>query len=146
MKTVEHAGVVYWYGDCAVGDTPNGRSTATGAIRRIQSRGMRGLRVLDMCAGIGLIGLTMLKILGHDIIGCLVLADINIFNVDAMRLTIERNGIKNVEAILSDGLTNISSTRHQTVRCISRMQTRFEYDYWSGKTLRKYAMVPPRYL
>lgn len=111
MKVFELGGITYHCDDSSVGLTGNGWSTSQGAIRRIREKGLKGLNVLDICCGVGIIGLTMLKELGPEIIRNLILSDINIFNLNSITRTIKANNIdhSNIQLRLSDGLKNMGT-------------------------------------
>ena len=87
MSTFEHAGITYHHGPHSVGFAGNGPAAAAGAIRRIRKRRLARLHVLDICCGCGVMGLTMLKEMGTSIVSSLVLSDVNIFNVESVRMT-----------------------------------------------------------
>jgi methylase of polypeptide subunit release factors len=107
------AGIRYEVDPCSVGMTPEGEIVANGAIRMIRQRALRSLRVLDLGCGVGIIGLTMLSRLGDDrIIDRMGFADINIFNLQSLRRTVEVNGLKQsldgrMNVYLSDSLAQI---------------------------------------
>ena len=107
MKYFEIAGVKYTAYDCSNGRTPQGEITARGAMRRIRETGLSGLKVLDICCGIGIVGLTMFKELGPEIITDLTFADINVFNIMSLRQTMAENGIDGFESHISDGLARV---------------------------------------
>lgn len=98
---------------CSVGRTPQGELTGASAADLVRARGLTDLAVLDICCGIGLVGLTMLvRLRDLDAIRQMSFADINIFNVNSVRKTLERadrSALGNVrtEAFLSDQLTNV---------------------------------------
>lgn len=112
MKQFEHAGITYFCDDASVGFASNGPSTSAGAVKRICERGLSRLHVLDICCGVGVIGLTMIKELGATI-ATLTLSDINIFNVNSAKRTIARNktllgdATDRISVVLSDGLAAI---------------------------------------
>lgn len=107
------AGIRYEVDPCSVGMTPEGETVAESAIRMIRERGLRSLRVLDLGCGVGIIGLTMLSRLGGEgIIDRMGFADINIFNLQSLRRTLEVNGLKEslgdrMSIYLSDSMAHI---------------------------------------
>lgn len=111
MRTFEHAGVTYHCDDASVGFASNGPSTAGGAVRRIRKRGLSGLRVLDVCCGVGVVGLTMFRELGPEVVRHLTLSDVNVFNVVSARRTLKKNADlfreADVRVLLSDGLASV---------------------------------------
>src|SRR5436309_15971791 len=52
-------GINYEVDPCSVGQTPQGELTGEAAIRLIKERGLSDLRILDICCGVGIIGLTI---------------------------------------------------------------------------------------
>jgi len=110
MIRLEISGMPFLYGPHSVGFAGNGPSTAAGAIRRIRALGLGGLNVLDICCGIGVVGLLIRKELGSNVIASLALADSNIFNLEAVRATLQLNGWDDDSTIISfltDGLMGI---------------------------------------
>jgi methylase of polypeptide subunit release factors len=107
------AGIRYEVDPCSVGVTPESETVADSAIRMIRQRALRSLRVLDLGCGVGIIGLTMLSRLGDEgIIDRMAFADINIFNLQSLRRTLEVNGLKQsldgrMNIYLSDSLAHI---------------------------------------
>ena len=75
----------------------------------IRSSGRENLRILDLCCGTGIIGLTIFSYLKDKNVSHVTLADINIFNIDSVKKTIHRNNLESlldnqIEIFLSDGL------------------------------------------
>src|SRR5215813_8395761 len=88
------SGLAYEAGPYSVGETPQGEATAEGAIRMIRERGLRELRVLDICCGTGIIGLTMFSRLSVDgTVNSVGLSDINIFNLNVVCRALKNNGL-----------------------------------------------------
>jgi methylase of polypeptide subunit release factors len=107
------SGLHYDAGPYSVGETPQGEATAEGAIRMIQERGLRDIRVLDICCGTGIIGLTVFARLRQgDTVRAVGLSDINIFNLNALRRTLKSNALEplvgsEIKVWLSDGFAHI---------------------------------------
>ena len=107
------SGLQYEADPCSVGQTPQGESTAEGAIRMIRERGLRDLRVLDICCGVGIIGLTMFtRLRSEGLVRSVGLADINIFNLNVLERTLKNNALdglvgKEIRFGLTNGLTHI---------------------------------------
>jgi hypothetical protein len=111
-------GVEYRTDRCSTGRTPEGEAAADGAIRMIRQSGKRGLAILDMCCGVGIIGLTIWRRLRDEpeVISRLAFADINVFNLLSLQRTVRANGIDRafdgrVSWHLSDGLQHIPAAR-----------------------------------
>ncbi len=108
-------GIHYYPDPCSVGLTAGGEVTGASAADLVRERGMSGLHVLDICCGVGLVGLTMLACLKddpEDRVQSMSLADINIFNLNSIERTLEMNppdrwGHVEVLPILTDGLKHI---------------------------------------
>lgn len=106
-------GINYEVDPCSVGQTPQGELTAEGAIRLIRERGLKDLRVLDICCGVGIIGLTIFSRLRQDsILKSVAFGDINIFNLNSLHRTLKINKLdgligSEIQYWLSDGLKNI---------------------------------------
>lgn len=98
---------------CSVGQTPQGELTARGAIRMIGERRLNQLRILDMCCGVGIIGLTMYTTLRKSLaIKGAAFADINIFNLNSLQKTLTANDLAKlvddeIHVWLTNGLSNI---------------------------------------
>jgi methylase of polypeptide subunit release factors len=107
------SGITYEADPASVGRTPQGESTAEGAIRMIRERGMRDLRVLDICCGVGIIGLTIFtRLRDEQLVRSIGLVDLNIFNLNVLDRALKRNGLSKsigseINFWLSNGLTNI---------------------------------------
>ena len=88
------AGIHYQADPCSVGRTPMGEGTGVSAAEMIRERGLTDLRVLDLCSGVGIVGLTMLSNLTTVSplpIRSMTFADINIFNLTSVRKTLRQN-------------------------------------------------------
>ncbi len=101
-------GIRYEADPCSKGWTPEGAITGEAAIRMIKGRGMTELKVLDMCCGVGIVGITIFTKL-KDHVREIVFADINIFNLNSLRRTLKINGLdalvgSQICCVLSDGL------------------------------------------
>ena len=98
---------------CSVGKTPQGEMTANGAIRMIIDRQLNDLKILDICCGVGIVGLTIFsKLKEKAIIKEIVFADINIFNLNSLQRTLKINNLehflgKTIRYYLSNALINI---------------------------------------
>lgn len=105
--------VQYEVDPCSVGKTPQGELTARGAINMIKERQLNDLKILDICCGVGIVGLTIFSELRLDaIVKEAVFADINIFNLNSLHKTIRINNFESllgdqVRSYLSDGLNHI---------------------------------------
>jgi methylase of polypeptide subunit release factors len=106
-------GLRYEADPCSVGQTPQGESTAEGAIRMIRERGLRDLRVLDICCGVGIIGLTVFaRLRPEGLVRGVGLADINIFNLNVLERTLKNNSLapligNEIKFWLTNGLMHI---------------------------------------
>ena len=93
---------------CSVGETPQGERTADGAARLIRERSLTGLRVLDVCCGVGIIGLLLHHRLGAEIVPRVGFVDLNVFNLNSLRRTLSGNGLHDgFDVWLSDGLAGV---------------------------------------
>jgi len=106
-------GLNYEVDPCSVGRTPQGEMTAQGAIAMIKERQLRDLKILDICCGVGIVGLTIFSRLGKEaIVKHVALADINIFNLNSLRRTLAVNRLDHllgdrISCYLSEGLSHI---------------------------------------
>lgn len=111
----EVRGIRYYPDPCSVGLTAGGEVTGASAADLVRERGMSDLHVLDICCGVGLVGLTMLACLKEDQeprVRSMALADINIFNINSIERTLKSNdprrwGEVEVRTFLTDGLKHI---------------------------------------
>ena len=107
------SGIEYEVDPCSVGKTPQGETTAKGAIRMIKERQLKELKILDICCGVGIVGLTIFSKFRKDpIVKEIVFADINIFNLNSLHKTLRTNNIETllgdqIRLYLSDGLSHI---------------------------------------
>lgn len=86
--------VTYDVDPCSVGQTPQGELTAEATIRLIRERGLRNLRILDVCCGVGIIGLTIFsRLRDESIVEKAGFVDINIFNLNSLERTLKRNNM-----------------------------------------------------
>ncbi len=114
------AGLTYAPDPCSVGLTPQGELTGRAAARMIAERDLRELRVLDLCCGEGIVGLTLFRESGQRV-RALHLADINIFNLNSLHRTLALNGLDGmrregrIRTWLSDGLQNIPPTPYDII-------------------------------
>ena len=112
--TFDVAGITYHVSPCSVGLTPQGQLTGETASELIRERSLSNLRVLDICCGVGIVGLTMLSCLRDEKrIAHMSFGDINIFNIVSVRNTVSRAdpaalGNADIEISLSDNLTGMS--------------------------------------
>ena len=112
----ELGGIRYYPDASSVGKTPHGELTGASAADLIRSRGLSDLHVLDVCCGIGIVGITMLtRLRDSKNITQMSFADINIFNVNSVRRTLENNDPASIggvptEVFLSDGLQCLEPT------------------------------------
>ena len=94
---------------CSVGLTPQGETTGRAAARMIGDRNLSDLRVLDICCGEGIVGLTIFAECRNRIKE-LHFTDINIFNLNSVRRTLKINNLDaivrqgDIQTWLSDGL------------------------------------------
>lgn len=106
-------GINYEVDPCSVGQTPQGELTGEAAIRLIKERGLSDLRILDICCGVGIIGLTIFSQLRQgSTLESVSFADINIFNLNSLLRTLKINKLEvllgsQINYWLSDGLKNI---------------------------------------
>ena len=106
----ELGGLRYYPDPSSVGRTPQGEITGESAADLVRARGLADLHVLDVCCGVGIVGFTMLsKLKDSGEIRHMSFADINIFNVNSVKRTLEMNdpsriGRVPVDVYLSDGL------------------------------------------
>jgi methylase of polypeptide subunit release factors len=95
--------VTYEFDPCSVGKEPQGELTGLGAIRMIRERGLRDLSILDICCGVGVIGLTIFSELGDEsTVKKVAFSDINIFNLNSLRRTLK---INNLDELLGDEIS-----------------------------------------
>lgn len=105
--------VTYDVDPCSVGHEPQGELTGRGAIRFIRERGLRDLKILDMCCGVGVIGLTIFtELRSESIVKEAAFADINIFNINSLKRTLKINNLEHlvgneIQYWLSDSLENV---------------------------------------
>lgn len=109
------SGIEYLVGRCSVGETPQGEMTAKGAIQMIKERQLKEFTVLDICCGVGIVGLTILSTLRKEaVIKEVVFSDINIFNIESLFKTLTINNLDSllgntIRCYLSNGLNHIPS-------------------------------------
>lgn len=100
---------------CSIGYTLPGGVTGTSAGDLIRERGLSNLSVLDMCCGVGVVGLTLCAYLRNDAetrVRRISFADINIYNLNSLDKTLKTNpgerwGNVATERFLTDGLKGI---------------------------------------
>lgn len=116
LKSREHftiAEIRYEVDPCSLGRTGQGEMTAEGAMRMIKERKLHDLSILDICCGVGIVGLTIYsRLRDESIVRELAFADINIFNINSLKRTIEINNLdellgNRIKYWLSDGLNHI---------------------------------------
>lgn len=99
-------------GPCTI-ISPESAPAAEGLKQMVAERDWRHLSVLDICCGVGVLGLSLFAGLRErSIVSEIVFADINIFNLNALEQTLERNGLgamvgKQVRWYLTDGLSHL---------------------------------------
>lgn len=109
------SGIRYEVDPCSVGKTPEGEITAEGAIRMIKERQLHDLKILDLCCGVGVVGLTIFSKLSNEgIVKKVTFADINIFSLNSLQRTLRINHLDHlldnrIHFFLSNGLNNIPS-------------------------------------
>ena len=109
------SGIEYLVGRCTVGETPQGEMTAKAAIRMIKERQLKELTILDICCGVGIIGLTVFSTLRKAAIAKeVVFADINTFNIESLLKTLTINNLAQllgttIRCYLTNGLNHIPS-------------------------------------
>lgn len=104
------AGVKYYVDACSVGLTPQGEITGAAAAERARRENLTDLHVLDICCGVGIVGLTLCaRLQGEGRVRKLTLLDINIFNLNSAKRTLRRNDFDGVElrTVLSDSLKSV---------------------------------------
>jgi SAM-dependent methyltransferase len=115
-KNFSYNGIHFEADSCSVGKTNEGGQAAEGAIKMIQERNLKNLKVLDIGCGVGLIGLTMFsKLHKGSFISEMVFSDINFFNLHSLDRTLKGNNFseyigKQLRYYLSDGLNHIPDT------------------------------------
>ncbi len=130
------AGYTYAPDTCSVGLTPQGELTGRAAIDMIRERGLSDLRILDMCCGEGIIGLTIFAEC-QDRIKELHFADINIFNLNSLHRTLALNDLETlnrqgrIQTWLSDGLKGIPARSFDII--VSNPPHIFCADYKAGR-------------
>ncbi|MGH9279902.1 MAG: methyltransferase, partial [Acidimicrobiales bacterium] len=108
-------GIRYHPDPCSIGHTSQGGVTGSSAGDYARERSLTDLHVLDMCCGVGVVGLTMCAYLrgdGERRIRKMSFADINIYNLNSLEKTLRQNpsdlwGSVETEAFLTDGLKAI---------------------------------------
>ena len=101
---------------CSVGRTPQGEMTGASAADLVRTRDRSDLAVLDICCGIGLVGLSMLvRLRDESRVKQMSFADINIFNINSVKKTLARAdparlGNVTTETFLSDQLASIPAS------------------------------------
>jgi len=108
MKTVQYEITPYSTSSVSLGEM-----IAEGAIRMIQEKHLKELRILDICCGVGVIGLTIFLNLEKNIdFKNVAFSDINIFNLQSLRKTLQKNNIrkKQFSIYLSDSLMHIPTS------------------------------------
>ena len=114
------AGFNFEPNSCSVGLTPQGETTGRAAARMISDRNLNDLRVLDICCGEGIVGLTIFAECRNRIKE-LHFADINIFNLNSVRRTLRINNLDSVvrqgdiQTWLSDGLQVIPESPYDII-------------------------------
>ncbi len=109
--------IEYYAEPCSVGRTPQGELAGESAADLVSERGLSGLHVLDICCGLGLVGLTMLsRLKGTGHVTRMSFADINIFNINSLRKMSANNpsemfGGAGIDVFLSDNLKAIPPRR-----------------------------------
>jgi methylase of polypeptide subunit release factors len=87
-------GITYKADACSSGKLPESELAAQAVIRLIRQREMRGLSVLDMACGLGVIGLTVFSMLSQDdTVKSVTLCDINIYNLYSLARTLRMNNL-----------------------------------------------------
>lgn len=92
------------------GPTTGGLLAYPSIVRWIQERGWNGIRMLDVCCGVGTLGLMTYADVVPGVIAELVLSDIDEPNVQSARLTANMQGFPNVTCITSDGIRSVPAT------------------------------------
>lgn len=90
----------------SVGVTTGGSNAYPTVVARIRERGIRGLDVLDMCCGVGTLGLMTLSN-AWEYINSLTLVDINPANVRSASRMVAKYGITNTLVVHSNGFENL---------------------------------------
>jgi len=132
--------ITYIAEPCSIGDTPQGETTATGAIRMIEQRQLEKLKILDICCGLGVVGLTIFSnFRNQGIVKEAAFADINIFNLNSLNKTLRENKLDNlmgsqIHCYLSDGLNNIPPDEKFDI-IVSNPPHYFNKDFGRDKTV-----------
>jgi len=113
----EIEGITYTGNPNSIGEEIYGEPTARGAVDMIRERNLRDLKILDIGCGLGVIGLTVYRLLEKENrVKEVSFGDINIFNLDSVRKTIKNNGLshllnKTFYIYLSDSLEQIPADK-----------------------------------
>lgn len=113
LRRFNVSGIAYEANPCSVGRTPQGEATAEGAIRMIRERSLHDLRVLDICCGVGIIGLTIFSQLKREgVVHAIGLSDVNVFNLNVLQRALKKNALSSlvgneIKFWLSDGFAHI---------------------------------------
>jgi SAM-dependent methyltransferase len=113
LTEFEIEGLTYCGNPNSVGEEIYGEPTARGAVDMIRERDLKDLKILDIGCGLGVIGLTVYKLLqAEGRVKEVSFADINIFNLDSLKKSLRRNNFgeltgKIFHVFLSDALEQI---------------------------------------
>lgn len=91
----------------SVGVTTTGSNVAPSIVSRIKENKWKNLRMLDICCGVGTLGLWALVELGSGVVKNLVLADIEPINIDSTKLTIDKYKLTNVVSTCGNCFENV---------------------------------------
>ncbi|MEM7203772.1 MAG: methyltransferase [Planctomycetota bacterium] len=111
-------GLRYRADPCSVGCLPETELAATSAVQMLEAwpRSRSELAVLDLCCGIGAIGLSLFAEHGGARVRDVAFADINIFNLTSVERAVRDNGFADdwgtrLRHYLSDGLDQVPRDR-----------------------------------
>lgn len=113
LKQFSVGDIKYECDPCSIGWEPQGEGTAEGAIRMIRERQLYDLKVLDVCCGVGVIGLTIFsRLCNEGVVKEIALSDINVFNINSLERTLRVNQLDKlvpdqIRYWLSDSLKHI---------------------------------------
>ena len=91
----------------SVGPTTGGLLASPSAVQRVRDRGWTGIHMLDVCCGVGTIGLRIRCELGPEIVKSLVLSDWSLPNVRSAQRTVDKYELSGVTVLESDGVVAV---------------------------------------
>lgn len=91
----------------SVGVTTTGSNVAPSIVERVQNNKWKDVRMLDICCGVGTLGIWTLVELGPSIVKHLVLSDIKDIHVESCKMNINKFRLNNVTAVLGNCFENV---------------------------------------